>query len=145
MPSKVSLYPDQLSLDLTYADALCATRVALDERSATVSYALTSTSTLPVQAHAASCRTSARRGRPPPPVETLDDTGFALTGEECGGWFVHHGWRVAVPPTATISWPVIPHNPYAKDGAAPVDHGRLVVTLPLGSTPGEHQLRIEVG
>jgi hypothetical protein len=74
----------------------------------------------------------------------LGEEPFKLTSEECGGWFEHHGWRVYFPPGATIQWPVLPHNQYAKDGSAPLRDGRIVVTLPFTKELLSQEIRVQV-
>ncbi len=69
---------------------------------------------------------------------------FKLTSEECGGWFEHHGWRVYFPPGATIQWPVLPHNQYAKDGSAPLRDGRIVITLPFTKDLLRQEIRVQM-
>jgi hypothetical protein len=43
----------------------------------------------------------------------------------------HHLWRLAMPVSAVVRAPVLPHNPYTDDGHAAPAEGRLVVTVPL--------------
>lgn len=56
---------------------------------------------------------------------------FTLTAAEAGPWFEHNGWRVQLPKGARLDWPVLPHNPYRKDGRAGSSEGRIVLTLPF--------------
>ncbi len=56
---------------------------------------------------------------------------FKLTAREAGGWFEHNGWRVVLPETSYITWPILPHNPYRKDGRAEPAEGRIVLSLPF--------------
>lgn len=46
-------------------------------------------------------------------------------------WIEHAGWRLEIPRGGHLYWPVRPHNPYRKDGAAEIEEARLVVALPL--------------
>lgn len=61
------------------------------------------------------------------------------SGEE---WIRHGGVRVALPQGATLRWPVLPHNPYRKDGRAETEEGRLVIDLKSG---GSQRIEMVVG
>ena len=54
------------------------------------------------------------------------------------------GVRVSLPPQASITWPVLPHNPYTKDGHAEPAEGRIVITLPFSAEVLKHELTITV-
>ena len=69
---------------------------------------------------------------------------IALAPGEAGEWFEHHGVRISIPPAASITWPVLPHNPYTKDGHAEADEGRIVITLPFAADLMKHELTIGV-
>jgi hypothetical protein len=56
----------------------------------------------------------------------------------------HHTWQLALPATAGITCPVLPHNPYMSDGHAEPKEGRLVVTLPLTHTGRATELTLTV-
>ena len=58
-----------------------------------------------------------------------------------GAWLEHAGVRFLLPADAVAHWPVLPHNPYTRDGHAEADEGRIVLEF---STPGEHKITIEV-
>lgn len=61
----------------------------------------------------------------------LSATAFKLTAVQAGAWFEHNGWRVTLPKGSSLTWPVLPHNPYRKDGHAAPAEGRIVLTLPF--------------
>jgi hypothetical protein len=61
-------------------------------------------------------------------ADTLTVTPWVKTGLT---WLQHHRWRLALPATAEVRWPVLPHNPYTDNGASQPQEGRLVVSLPL--------------
>jgi hypothetical protein len=50
--------------------------------------------------------------------------------DEAGAWIEHRGARLSLPAKAEVRWPVLPHNPYRKDGAAEPEEGRIVVDAP---------------
>lgn len=60
---------------------------------------------------------------------------LAITTETSGGWLAHKGWRVQMPPKSQLQWPVAPFNPYAADGAGPLDEAAAVLSVPLGAEP----------
>jgi hypothetical protein len=48
-----------------------------------------------------------------------------------------------VPEEASLLWPVLPHNPYTKDGHAEAHEGRIVLALPFGAAR-RHEIAVEV-
>lgn len=52
----------------------------------------------------------------------------------CGGWIEHAGVRISTPPDAMLRWPLLPHDPYKKDGAATPDQGRIVIDFARSQT-----------
>ena len=74
----------------------------------------------------------------------LGESPFAWTVPESGGDIEHNDWRLSLPPNARVSWPVLPHNPYRKDGAATIEEARLIVALPFTKTMLSHELRLFV-
>jgi hypothetical protein len=74
----------------------------------------------------------------------LGEDPIKLGPGEAGAWIEHHGVRVSLPPQASITWPVLPHNPYTKDGHAEPAEGRLVITLPFSAEVLKHELTITV-
>ena len=59
-------------------------------------------------------------------------------------WIAHAGWHLSLPPGARLYWPVLPHNPYRKDGAATVEEARIVVVLPFAEDCTRHKLTLRV-
>jgi hypothetical protein len=49
-----------------------------------------------------------------------------------GAWLDHAGVRFLLPPDVVAIWPVLPHNPYTKDGHAEIEEGRIVLDFPAG-------------
>ncbi|MEX0717157.1 MAG: hypothetical protein WD066_11235 [Planctomycetaceae bacterium] len=43
----------------------------------------------------------------------LGEEKLELGPEQLGGWIKHHGWKIELPDTARLDWPVYPYNPYA--------------------------------
>lgn len=69
----------------------------------------------------------------------LSDTAWEKTGLTS---ISHHNWKLTLPESARINWPVLPHNPYTDDGHAATEEGRLVVTLPLDAETLELTLTV---
>jgi len=69
---------------------------------------------------------------------------FTFSGKDAGGWIEHGRWRLSLPETATVTWPVLPHNPYVKDGGAKPPEGRIVVSLPFSQDKPEYELKLEI-
>lgn len=59
---------------------------------------------------------------------TLGDAALAWAAP--GAWMEHAGVRYLLPPGAAVRWPLLPHNPYRKDGSAEPAEGRIVIDLP---------------
>jgi hypothetical protein len=57
-----------------------------------------------------------------------------------GGSIRHHGWTLHLDPTARLTWPVYPYNPYQDALEKTLDHavGALWVPLRLKSVPGRY-------
>lgn len=58
-----------------------------------------------------------------------------LTAADAGGWIGHHGWRILMPADSTVEWPVLPFNPYAADGAAPLTDAKAILRVPVTGDP----------
>jgi hypothetical protein len=56
-----------------------------------------------------------------------------------GDWIELNGVRIALPASASVRWPLYPHDPYKKDGKATLDEARVVIDTPATST-----LRLEI-
>jgi hypothetical protein len=136
VPSKARLEGNGKVLRLEYGQVVCNVAVGLLDNNrarltlVTEAHAPTSS----VEAHLALLPSigkawhtaSGRTGR-------LGSTPFTLTAEAAGNWFEHNGWRITLPEKSNIIWPVLPHNPYRKDGRAGSEEGRIVLTLPFST------------
>jgi hypothetical protein len=58
-----------------------------------------------------------------------------------GAWLEHAGVRLLLPADVVALWPVLPHDPYTKDGHAEIDEGRIVLDFPAA---GQHTIAIAV-
>jgi hypothetical protein len=140
------LVKDETGLDLTYGQQACRIRVSIkDDR--TLEYRLEAApqSQLPVVAHVTLL---------PHPREVLRTAGgfkgplarkpVELSAAKVGGSLQYAGYRLSVPANATLHWPVLPHNPYRKDGRADPDEGRLGVRIPFDKEHTSYVLELTV-
>ncbi|MCC6457142.1 MAG: hypothetical protein IT328_19465 [Caldilineaceae bacterium] len=72
----------------------------------------------------------------------VDETPITFTAEEAGGSIAQGKWRIHLPAGSIFQWPVAPFNPYAADGAAPIEEAAAIVTLAPSEKSG--QLAIEI-
>ncbi len=143
--AKLLLEPEP-GLDLTYGPETCQVRLVLKDESK-LEYRIQSTtvSQLPIHAH---LTLLPRLGQP---VETakgeklsLGNEPMSLAADRLGQWIAHAGYRISVPPTATLLWPVFPHNPYRADGHATLEEARLVLRIRLDSEHRDCPILLEV-
>ncbi|MBT4138965.1 MAG: hypothetical protein HOE48_13680 [Candidatus Latescibacteria bacterium] len=74
-------------------------------------------------------------------VDSLGDGDIVWENPE---WIAHAGWRLTVPVGGRVMWPVLPHNPYRKDGAAMIEEARIVVVVPLDQKTKRQELKLTV-
>ena len=147
VPSKAQLVcePD-LGLDLTYGRETCRIRVCpRDDRTLQYVISTTGESGLPVAAH---LTLIPKMGSP---LETgggvkltVGESPIVLSAVELGGRLDHAGYRLKLPSSASLKWPVLPHNPYRKDGAAVPSEGRIEVGIPFDNGNREHRVVLEI-
>ncbi len=70
----------------------------------------------------------------------LSSDRIAIEAGALGGWIRHHGWTLKVDPTASLVWPIYPHNPYADGPEKSVQFavGALSMPLRLKTQPGHY-------
>jgi hypothetical protein len=63
-----------------------------------------------------------------------------LSGDTLGGSIAHGGWKLDLDPSATLTWPVYPHNPYSDERETALDHAVAAVSVPLRlkAVPGRY-------
>ena len=49
-----------------------------------------------------------------------------------------------LPKGSTVTWPVLPHNPYRKDGRATPAEGRIVISIPVSPDVEEQIVTLSV-
>jgi hypothetical protein len=74
----------------------------------------------------------------------LAEEGFTLSADQAGRWISHAGWKLSLPEGASVTWPVLPHNPYRKDGSSTAGEGRIVVSVPFSPGVGEQALTLSI-
>jgi len=147
VPTAARLFTEpEPGLELSYGPETCRIRVRIkDDRVLEYEVESTANSTLGVTAHVTLMPHLKQ------PLETgggrklkLGPEPVALGSAELGPWLSHAGWRLQVPEGAGLRWPVLPHNPYRKDGRAEAAEGRIVVQVPLDRQHARQQFVIEV-
>jgi hypothetical protein len=146
VPKSATLDPETASLILDYDGTACAVQADLSNpEQARVTYVVATKPTQNVEAHVtllprmkAAWKTESGKSG------DLGSEPINLGPGEAGAWFEHRGVRISLPPQASITWPVLPHNPYTKDGHAQANEGRIVITLPFSPELLKHELIIGV-
>ena len=144
VPSKADLKKDGQLLHLRYGATSCNVEVKFSANAVHLIYTAEN-STNSVEGHVpflpavgTGWRTASGKSG------TLGEAQLKLSSAETGAWFEHNGWRVELPKQSTLTWPVLPHNPYRKDGHAEVSEGRIVITLPFGKDIGKQEIMVTV-
>jgi len=135
IPTAAELAPTGDGVALTYGEALCRLQVEIEDAHR---IRLTfegaageeSVGQLPFKLHAGSPIQSANGTR----YET-DQGDLSITAAEAGGWLEHGRWRLYMPVGSTLQWPISPFNPYAADGAGPLNEAAAVLAIPLAQGP----------
>lgn len=143
----VIIQSDPIGVKLKYGDEDCEIWVQpVDDTRLNLRVYSTAESGQPVEAHL----TLIPRLSEPLKTESgmeknLKTDQFTLTAEEAGGCISHAGWRIELPDGSKVIWPVIPHNPYVKDGAPKsADESRIVILVPFSADRREHLVSINV-
>jgi hypothetical protein len=74
----------------------------------------------------------------------LGEERLELGPEALGGWLRHRGWRLHVDPTARLTWPIYPFNPYRNAPEASLAHAVAALSVPL-RFPAQSGRPIRVG
>jgi len=117
----------------------------LDERTLLIHLQASADSGMPVEAHVTLMPHVGQVVRTASGKEiVLGEVPFSLTSEEIGGWIAHAGWKLTIPDGARVTWPVLPHNPYRKDGSATPEEGRLGLSVPFSPQHEKENLTLTV-
>lgn len=148
VPSGAALLKaDPVGLLLSYANEKCEITVdPVDDSTATIHLKATAISGEPVEAHLTLLPKLGKQFSTAGGTDIeLGEEPFTLSDKEIGAWIEHAGWRLTTPDGARINWPVLPHNPYVKDGSVKhVNEGRIVLTLPFSKEKQEYVLTLTV-
>ncbi len=71
----------------------------------------------------------------------LTDELLQLTSEETGDYVIHGDLRISIPDGASLRWPAMQHNPYARDGKSGLQNAKLVLVMPFEDT-AEYTVRL---
>jgi hypothetical protein len=69
-----------------------------------------------------------------------DTVAWADTTAE--NWIEHGKLRINLPTAVSVDWPVLPHNPYRKDGRAEIGEGRIVLNTAMTGQPKTFLIKI---
>lgn len=146
VPTKASLVSNGNAVALTYGEEECRLDVEVrGPKQTRLVYSTAERMHKPVEAHVTLLPHFGEKWRTASGREGVFDKEPVWLGPgESGAWFEHHGWRISIPPEATVSWPVEPHNPYRKDGFAGMDEGMLVAVLPFSEQTRRYELTVDV-
>lgn len=147
VPSQATLVgePD-VGLDLTYGPASCRVRLQIQDEH-TLHYRLEASGggALPVAAHLTLLPRLGRRLTTGSGHEvTIGPKPVALGPEQVRGQVTYAGFRLHLPPTASLHWPALPHNPYRKDGRAEPVEGRIEIRLPFDAQRSSQLVKVEI-
>ena len=133
-------------LELTYGPETCRLRVQpRDEHTLDYRVEASAGAGLPVLAHLTllphlGTTLETAQGK----KVTLTESPLLLLAADLGGSLTYNGCRLRLPPRATLHWPVLPHDPYRKDGHATPEQGRIEIRIPLDRQVGAATITIEI-
>lgn len=145
VPTRSNLTPDPTrpTLDLTYHDHTGRVSATLAPDGALLlSYEAVALGEGRFEAHVPFLKRQGRIRFAAGQALYLTDDPLRLAQTQTGPWFEWDGMRVDIPANATLLWPARQHNPYAKDGLAPLANAKLVMNLPLSKASPRYQLAI---
>lgn len=137
---------DPIGLDLEYGGQPCAVRIAvIDAKHLECTWSAKAPCTQPVAGHVTVLprmkeKVTSASGK----GAVIGNAPFAWPAGTFGDWLELAGFQLTVPKTADVRWPVLPHNPYRKDGRAEPAEGRIVIDLPFANDGGEQRIGISV-
>lgn len=136
----------QLGLDLTYGKRVCRIRIQpKDDHRLDLTLSAPDAEDGPVAAHLTLLPHMKKSLATASGLKIeLGDEPIAWTPVQIAGRVSHAGYQLLVPDTASLFWPVLPHNPYRKDGRAESAEGRIEIRLPFDHQHAEYIVTIEV-
>lgn len=64
----------------------------------------------------------------------LGPEALSLPAADVAGQVVYYGLKLTVPAGSRLLWPLLPHDPYKRDGAAALSSGKIVLAMPFEET-----------
>jgi hypothetical protein len=144
VPTDAKLLAKDDAIELDYGGVRCSVTIDVsDPHRARLTYSVDSpTADKPVEAHLTLIPQLGKPWRSASGEHgTLNEQPLELKPGGAGAWFEHNGCRISIPKNASVTWPVLPHNPYTKDGHAEPKEGRIVITIPL--TPQQPKVGVD--
>lgn len=141
--AKVQDDDERPTVTLKYGEEDCRVTIKPEgDKEATIVLASTVETGMPVEAHVTLIAhlgeaVNSQVGS----VDALGEDDIAWENPE---WIFHAGWRLTVPEGGRVVWPVLPHNPYRKDGAAMIEEARIVVVVPFDKNIKRQELKLTV-
>jgi len=145
VPTRSALNPDRTapSLELTYHDHIGRVGAEfLESGELRLTYEAVGAVRQHFEAHVPFLRRQGRIRFASGLSVYLTEEPVVLRAAQTGAWFEWDGLRAEVPVGATLTWPARQHNPYAKDGAAPLANAKLVMILPFSAEQRRHTLTL---
>jgi hypothetical protein len=145
VPTRSNLDPDPAhpTLDLLYHDHTGRVSAAVAQDGALVlTYEAVTLAGARFEAHVPFLKRQGRIRFATGQALYLTDAPIIMAQAQSGDWFEWDGMRVDVPRGATLRWPARQHNPYAKDGLAPLANAKLVMTLPFSPSVQRYQVAV---
>jgi hypothetical protein len=143
IPSSARLLEgDDLGIELTYGDRRArVTLHVVDDRA--LDYIVTGDTTLTAHVTLLPKLTSPLRSASAEAAPAdLKTKVIAWDETTAGPWIAHGKARLTLPAHTRVDWPVLPHNPYVKDGHAAPAEGRVVLSTPLDGKPQTYRVEI---
>jgi hypothetical protein len=134
---------DAAQLTLKYGSETCkVTATPETDTTLRLVYEATSVSSKPVYGHVTLLPTVGEALRFASGEEMV--LGEGCIGREGEAWVSHKGWKVHLPEGSRVVWPVLPHNPYRKQGQSTVEEGRIVIEMAFSAEAQRQEIRIEI-
>ena len=133
-------------LDLTYGPEQCRVRLRwINPQKLAYQVEATLASGLPMAAHLTLLpRMGGKLQNGAGQTAVLGSERLEWQPKELAGTLLYGGCRFTLPPTARLAWPILPHNPYVKDGDGVTAEGRVVITLPIDAGHQQQEVIVEI-
>ena len=132
---------DDLGVDLVYGDHTAQIRLHIVNDD-TLDYVVTGDTALTAHVTLLPHLDAPLRAANARTTTPLKATSLAWDAATTGRQLDHGKVHLTLPPATSADWPVLPHNPYRKDGRAEPTEGRIVLSVPLDGQPKTFRLEI---